>query len=150
MLYLDLVTIVLIGLMIGIEICVSLFINPILWSLDERLQAKTVQRFAARLGKAMPFWYAACLVLLVAELVVHLHDAAAPLLIISASLWALVIVATLIFLVPINNRLTKEAHTMPFAEMKRQHTRWDTLHRLRVLTLLVSMVFFVVAIHSWI
>ncbi|WP_446743036.1 anthrone oxygenase family protein [Silvibacterium acidisoli] len=148
MLYLDLVTILSAGLLIGTEACVSLFINPILWSLDERTQVKGVRMFAARLGKAMPFWYAASLILLVFEAVVRRHEAAVLLLVAAAMLWTFVILATILFLVPINNRLIREAETLPFADMKRQHTRWDLLHRLRVLTLIVSMVCFLVAIQA--
>jgi uncharacterized membrane protein len=148
LLYLDLVTVISVGLLIGTEVCVSLFINPILWQLDESTQAKTVQLFAARLGRAMPFWYAASLILLAAETVLRRHETAEFLLLVSVLLWTVVILATILFLVPINNRMMKDAVRLPFAEMKRQHTRWDTLHRLRVLTLIVSMVCFLVAIHS--
>jgi uncharacterized membrane protein len=148
LLYLDLISILSIGLLIGTEACVSVFINPILWSLGERTQAQAVQMFAARLGKAMPFWYAASLVLLIAEAAARHHGTAGLLLLVSVALWAGVILATIFFLVPINNRMRKEAATLPFAEMKRQHTQWDRLHRLRVLALIVSMVCLLIAILS--
>jgi hypothetical protein len=64
---LDLITVLCLGLMIGNELCLSLFVNPALWKLDSSPQAKAVSLLARSLGKVMPFWYALCLLLLIAE-----------------------------------------------------------------------------------
>ncbi len=61
MLFLDVLTILCTGLMIGNELAVSLFVNPVIWQLEEGSQAKALSLFAGILGKVMPFWYALCL-----------------------------------------------------------------------------------------
>ena len=58
MIFLDIVTTVCIGLLIGTEFAVSVFINPVLQRLDTGTRMKTISYFAKRLGTAMPFWYA--------------------------------------------------------------------------------------------
>ena len=66
-LFLDVVTIVSAAVLVGNEAAVWIFINPILRQLDEGSQGRAVSLFAARLGKAMPFWYAFSLLLLILE-----------------------------------------------------------------------------------
>src|SRR6185437_9691670 len=68
--FLYIATTVCIGLLIGTEFAVSVFINPVLRKLDDRTQAKAVSLFAARLGRAMPFWYGLSLLLLLIEAIV--------------------------------------------------------------------------------
>jgi uncharacterized membrane protein len=135
-----------IGLMIGVEFAVWAFINPILLQLEDRPRAQATRLFARRLGTAMPFWYTLNFVFLIAAWV-HLHHAwGASLLAVAACIWAAVIVLTLIFLVPINNRLARpEAHESP-AQAHREHKRWDSLHRARVIALAAAMVLFLIAV----
>ncbi len=71
---LNIVTTVCIGLLIGTEFSVSVFINPVLRRLDEASRSRAVRMFAKSLGTAMPFWYAASLLLLIAEAIVHRHE----------------------------------------------------------------------------
>lgn len=136
---LDIATIMSVGLMIGTEFAVAAFINPILEKLDLSARVDATRRFARTLGAVMPFWYSLGLLLLVAETVTLRHDPAVPFLAAAIVLWAAVIVLTLLFLVPINNRIVK-MDTASFTEsLRRQHKKWDTLHRWRVLALCVSM-----------
>jgi uncharacterized membrane protein len=147
MLVLDLVIIVCIGLLVGTEFSVSVFINPILSRLDESAQAAATRMFAIRLGKSMPFWYAASLLLLLAETFLRRHEPGLSLLIVASTIWAVVIILTILFLVPINNRMMQlDAGAFPEQAM-RAHDRWDTLHRIRVLALMTSMVCFLLAVH---
>jgi uncharacterized membrane protein len=144
---LDLVTIVSIGLLIGTELSVSVFINPILYMLDDRSQANAIRLFAKRLGTAMPFWYATSLALLIASATLHRHEAGCLMMIVASVIWAGVIIYTLLVLVPINNRMMElNSEAFP-AEARREHGKWDSLHRLRVLALSTAMVCFLVAIH---
>ena len=78
---LDIVAILCIGLLVGTEFAVSVFVNPVIWQLDERAQATAIRLFAVRLGKAMPFWYALSLIFLIIEAVVHRQQAGLSLLI---------------------------------------------------------------------
>jgi uncharacterized membrane protein len=144
MTWLHIVTTLCIGFMIGTELAVSAFINPILWKLDR--PAQTTRLFAARLGAAMPFWYAVSLLLLIAETILHRHQAAFPLLLAASGLWAAVILATILFLVPINNRLARPAPNTSPEQTLRSHHQWDTLHRLRIAALIAAMLLFLIAV----
>jgi uncharacterized membrane protein len=143
---LDIVTTGCIGLLIGTELAVSVFINPVLWRLENAAQMSAMRMFAKRLGTAMPFWYAASLVLLIAETIVRRHEANTALLMIACAIWAAVIVITILFLVPINNQLMQIGARSVAAVAQQQHKRWDTMHRYRVAALGVSMLCFLIAL----
>ena len=124
-------------LMIGVELSVSLFLDPAIWRLNDH--AITAELDAV-LGKVMPFWYGGCLVLLILEATLRRHQAGAAALALAALLWLLSIVYTLAMLVPINNRI---AASEPGSAWLIEHKRWDKLHRWRVGLLLVAAVAFV-------
>jgi uncharacterized membrane protein len=163
-LVLDVVAAACIGPLVGTEFAVSVFINPVLWRLDEGAQLEPIGLFARRLGTAMPFWYVACFLLLVGETIMHLHRAGAMWIATAVGLWAIVIVGTLMFLVPINNRLARNqlarkeaagerAGGGPSARSEieiqaaiRDHHRWDGLHRVRIAMLTIAMIFFLIGI----
>ena len=145
MFLLSIVTTVCIGVLIGVEFAVSAFVNPILWQLEPDAQANAIRRFAGRLGKTMPPWYVLSLVLLIAEAITQRHAPGENLLIVASLLWAVVIVFTIVFLVPINNRMTQLKPQQFTDQTQRAHRKWDALHRLRVVALAVSMVCFLVA-----
>ena len=144
--FLNLATITSIGLMIGSEFAVWAFINPILWKLDAPTRDEAVRLFARKLGKVMPFWYAANMALLLAEAVALRHQAGAGLLGVAAAIWAAVIILTLLFLVPINNRLARQNSPTQLASAHREHKRWDVMHRVRVLALGAAMLLLLVAV----
>jgi uncharacterized membrane protein len=142
MIFLDVVTTVCIGLLVGTEFAVSVFINPVLERLDTGTRMKAISYFARRLGTAMPFWYAAAFLLLAAETLLHRHGAGEPLLIAASALWSAIIVLTLIFLVPINNRMMGLDANSSDQESLREHRTWELLHRGRIAALVISMVCF--------
>lgn len=146
MIYLDILTVVCIGLLIGAEFTVSVFINPILQRLDTGTRMKTISYFAKRLGTAMPFWYALCFLLLVAEALLRRHADGLSLVLTASVLWLAVIVLTLIFLVPINNRMMQLDANSSAETSLREHAKWEMLHRGRVAVLTASMVCFLLAI----
>lgn len=145
MIYLDIVATVCIGLLIGTEFAVSVFINPVLERLDAGTRMETISYFAKRLGTAMPFWYALSFVFLIAEAVLHRRTFGESLLISASALWLAVIVLTLIFLVPINNRMMRLDAKSSAASLE-EHSRWELLHRGRVAVLAASMVCFLLAV----
>lgn len=147
MLFLDMATIACVAMLIGNELAVWVFVNPVLRRLDDDTQATAISLFASRLGAAMPFWYAGSLLLLIVEAVMRRHEAGSALLIASCAIWIAVIVLTLLFLVPINNRMAKLAPGSFTEKAHQEHDRWDTLHRLRVLALGVSMFCLFLASH---
>ncbi len=144
---LSIATILSIGLMIGTEFAVWAFINPILWKLDERAREETVRLFATKLGRVMPFWYGANFLLLVIEAIL-LRGHAAGLLGTASGIWAAVIVLTLIFLVPINNRLARRENALSHDQAHRQHLRWDAMHRARVVALIAAFVLLLVGVRG--
>jgi Domain of unknown function (DUF1772) len=137
---LDLVTILCAAFMTGNEIAVSLFVNPVVWQLDEPSQAQALRLFAARLGNAMPVWYAASLLLMVIEAILHRHQPAFPWIVAATSLWTAIIVYTLLVLLPINNHIAAlKINALP-AGWLQQHRKWDAHHRVRILLLIVAVV----------
>ena len=146
MVFTDILTTVCIGLMVGTEFAVSVFVNPVLWRLKDEAQAETIRMFARKLGTAMPFWYVLSLLLLLLEMVLRRHEAGFPLLVAAVAIWAVVIVLTLLFLVPINNRMMRLEPGSIAEAARREHHRWDSMHRLRVAALTAAMVCFLLAI----
>jgi uncharacterized membrane protein len=146
MLILNIATTVCIGLMIGTELAVSAFVNPILWKLDDHAQMNAIRMFAAKLGTVMPFWYGLGLLLLLAETFAMRHDPEVVLLSVASGIWVAIIVLTLLFLVPINNQLARFEPGAATQRTQQDHRKWDRLHRLRVLALTASMVLFLVVV----
>jgi uncharacterized membrane protein len=136
----DVVTVVCIGLLIGTEFAVAAFINPILRKLGPREELRAIKLFAAKLGFVMPFWYGASLLLLIAEMVTHHGDGGGWLLIAACVIWAAVIVHTILFLVPINNRLARVDPETAGDRALAEHGRWDWMHRWRVAALTAAMI----------
>jgi len=145
-LYLDIITILSIGLMIGVEFAVSAFINPTLRKLDPAPQAKSLSLFASVFGKVMPFWYGLNLLFLLCETFFRYGSGGFSLLIAASSLLALIIIVTIAVLVPLNNRVAKFQTTTLPSDWQQIHRRWDNLHRLRVLLLIVAYVLAIYAI----
>ncbi|MGO8718300.1 MAG: anthrone oxygenase family protein [Acidobacteriaceae bacterium] len=145
MILLTIVTTVCIGVLVGVEFAVSVFLNPVIDKLEPAEQANAIRLFAARLGKAMPPWYVFSLVLLIIEAIVQHQTPGEILYFVAGALWAIVIVLTILFLVPINNRMTQLSPGSFPDQARHDHRKWDALHRLRVVALAVSMVCFLLA-----
>lgn len=73
--------------MVGVEFPVSAFVNPIAWRLDPDAQSRMLQPFAAVLGKIMPVWYAAGLVMLASETWLGRHTPEFTILLVASVLW---------------------------------------------------------------
>jgi uncharacterized membrane protein len=142
---LTILTIVSLGLLIGTEFAVSVFVNPVLWKLDHSAQAAAIRMFARKLGTAMPFWYVGSLVLLACGWFLGHHEAQRWLLSGATLIWIAVIVLTLLFLVPINNRMMQLDPGSFALESRREHHNWDAMHRARVAALTVAFVCFLAA-----
>jgi len=145
---LDVVTIGCVGLLIGTELTVSAFINPIVWKLDGSAQISAIRMFAKRLGAVMPFWYVACLVLLIVETIVRRAQVSMALLVAASCIWVAVIGFTLLFLVPINNGLARMSPNSVAETARFQHRKWDRMHRYRVAALGTAMLCLLIAISS--
>jgi uncharacterized membrane protein len=145
---LDVLSIVSIGLLVGTEFAVSAFINPILAKLEPSAEAHATSLFARKLGRVMPFWYVLDFVLLIVEGVIHRHDSGMGWLTAAPILWAVVIVFTMLVLVPINNRIAATDPKSFSDRLKQEHTKWDMLHRWRVLALSAALVSLLIGIQA--
>lgn len=145
-LILDIVAILCIGLMIGTEFAVSAFINPVLKQLGDPAEAHATRLFARNLGTIMPFWYVLGFLLLIAQMIILWQKPGMAFLVAASAIWAAVIVLTLMFLVPINNRIAN-ADSGGFTDaLRREHTKWELLHRGRVLALSAAMICMLIGI----
>jgi len=148
MLILAVTTVLSIGLMIGTEFAVWAFINPILEKLDVQARETATRLFAVKLGTIMPFWYSGNFLLLVLEAILLRSHRIAGILVTASAIWATVIVLTLAFLVPINNRLARQDNGLSTDQAHRQHRRWDAMHRVRVVALAAAFVLLLVGLHA--
>ncbi len=139
-------TILCIGLLIGAELTVSVFLNPVLWKFDFATQATAIPLFARRLGTTMPVWYIASLMLLLSETITHWHESLVVLLGVATALRVAAIALSLLFLVPIANRMVRMDADGWTESAQRENRKWDALHRVRVFALAVAMIFFLAGI----
>ena len=140
MIFFNLFTILCLGLLIGNELTVSLFINPVMQQLDPRARTQALSLFAQLLGKAMPFWYTLCLLLLLAETALYRHETVLPFLIIASGLWVTVIIFSVTTLVPINDRIAALSPEASLSSWQKEHHRWEILHRWRIGLLTLAFV----------
>jgi uncharacterized membrane protein len=145
---LNVVAIVGTGLMVGCELSIAAFIHPTLDTLRDEIHLPAASAIARVMGAAMPFWYALTLLLTMVEGAIHWHiTSRLPIWIVaSAILWMLVIVFTVTTLVPINNRIASWETSTPPADWKHYRSRWDLLHRWRVVVLATAFVLLIVGI----
>ncbi len=89
----------------------------------------------------MPIWFALCLLLFVMEAYAYRHAPALHPLLVVIAIWAATIAYSVLMLVPINNRIAfLQLASLP-ANWRQAHEKWDTLHRLRILFLIVALSF---------
>jgi uncharacterized membrane protein len=146
MIALHVIAIVSFGLMVGVELSVSAFVNPALRQIELGAQRKAMGLLAVSLGRAMPIWYVVSFVLLVAEGYVRRHDAHACLIYAAIAILAVTIVTTIALLVPINNEIARLATGASVPDWQRQHARWDSLHRVRIVALIAALTCLVSAV----
>jgi len=86
----------------------------------------------------------------VAELLIRWHQSGRlpSWIAISAVLWMLAIVYTLIALVPVNNRIKSWEKSTPPPGWKTYRRRWDMHHRWRVVLLTIALAFLIVGFVS--
>ncbi len=134
----QILTVIVVGTLAGVEFGVAAFTNPILERLPDDAYRQVRATSSRLLGTVMPFWYAAASALLVADAVL----APVPVAIGAVVLMAVVMVLSLTTLVPINNRVAAWAGAGPDeAPTSRELTRrWDRLHWVRVGLLLAAFV----------
>jgi hypothetical protein len=139
----NIVALVITGPMVGVEIAVAAFTNPIFDRLPDDAYRQARSDGSRVLGRVMPFWYVATLAVLIVAAVV---TSGAWLLTVAAVLMALVVLLTVTMLVPINNHIGAWSQA---ADVDRDLARrWDRLHWLRVAILVVLFVLLVIGVRA--
>jgi hypothetical protein len=139
------ITATVVGVMVGVEFAVAVFVNPLL------LRLPVGSALAARadggrvLGRVMPFWYSVSLLLTAWLAAATWGRAAGGAAVAAAALFAVSVIMSVTLLVPINNRaVTWTADDHP-ADYREQQQRWDRLHYARVAILIAGFVLTLVA-----
>ncbi len=136
-----LATIVLVVSLVGVEFSVSAFLHPAASRLAPEPRLQLLSRLALVLGKVMPVWYPLSTLLLAIETWLFWHTPDRTVLLAALALWALVSLASLVFLVPLNTRVANGA-----SDWQQAHEVWDSRHRVRVAALALAAVLFLYAV----
>jgi uncharacterized membrane protein len=138
--------IVVAGLMVGSEVAIAVFVHPTLDRQPDDVHLPVSVALARVMGRVMPFWYALVLLLTLGEVYLGWRETGhLPVwLVTSALLWALAIVYSISALVPINNRIASWDKVAAPSDWKTFRSRWDLLHRWRVVLLAVALAFLIV------
>ncbi|MBU9763616.1 DUF1772 domain-containing protein [Mycobacterium sp. TNTM28] len=144
----QILAVIVVGPLLGVEFGVAAFTNPILQRLPEAAYWQARGAGGRILGTAMPFWYLGSAGLVAAAAVWN----RGPLLIAAVVLMGLIVLLSVTVLVPINNRVAAAVgapgaggvaeDAEHFHELAR---RWDRLHWVRVGLLAAAFVLVVLA-----
>jgi uncharacterized membrane protein len=134
-----------VGTMVGVEFAVAVFVNPILLRLPAGSSLEARADGARVLGRVMPFWYFASVILTAGLAAATQGDAATGAAIAAAALLIVSVVMSLALLVPINNRSATWTASDHPDDWREQRQRWDRLHYARMAIILAGFVLTVVA-----
>ena len=135
---LQIVTIVVVGVMVGVEFSVAFVINPILNALPDDSGQLGRSHGGRMLGAAMPVWYITSLVLIAVLAIAGWKDDGTGLTITAGALLTLSVIMSILLLVPINNRSKTWTPENRPADWKEQINRWDRLHYIRVAVIIAA------------
>jgi uncharacterized membrane protein len=144
---LNIATTACIGLLVGSEICLTAFTNPVLREIDEPAQVKAAHLLTARL-MIMPPWNVLGLVLLIVEAVAHRNEPGFSLLVAACVLWVAAAAFTLTLMLPLNNRLARADSTSSPKQSLLDFKQWSARHLPRLLVLAAALLCLLVATHA--
>ena len=134
-----------VGVMVGVEFAVAVFVNPIFLRLPAGAALEARADGGRVLGRVMPFWYIGSTLLVVWLAAATWGGAAGAAAVAAAALLVVSVVMSVTLLVPINNRSkTWTADNHP-ADYREQQQRWDRLHYARVAIIIAAFVLTLVA-----
>ena len=134
-----------VGIMVGTEFAVAVFVNPILLRLPAGASLEARADGARVLGRIMPFWYVGSLILTAGLAAATWGESAAGAAIAAAVLLAVSVVMSIALLVPINNRSATWTADHHPDDWREQQQRWDRLHYARVAIIVAGFVLTLVA-----
>ncbi|MFI9754164.1 anthrone oxygenase family protein [Streptomyces collinus] len=135
---LEVVTIVVVGVMVGVEFSVAFVMNRILDALPEDSSQLGHAHGGRMLGALMPVWYVGSLVLVGVWVVAGWHHDGTGLVVTAGALLILSVVMSLLLLVPINNRNKTWTPENRPEDWKQQLNRWGRLHYVRVAVIMAA------------
>ena len=139
------ITSTVVGVMVGVEFAVAVFVGPILRRLPVGSWIEASADGARVLGRVMPFWYIGSLLLVAWLAAVTWGGSAGNAAVAAAALLIVSVVMSVTLLVPINNRvITWTADDHP-ADYREQTQRWNRLHHARVAIIVAGFVLILVA-----
>lgn len=134
-----------VGIMVGVEFAVAVFVNPIMLRLPVGAAIEARADGGRILGRVMPFWYIASLILTIGLAVAVRGAPATSAAAVGAGLLAASVVLSITVLVPINNRSSTWTADHHPADWREQSQRWDRLHYVRVAIIVAGFVLTLVA-----
>ena len=140
------IIVVVVGTMVGVEFAVAVFVEPIFNRLPLEAGIAARSDGARVLGRVMPFWYVASLILVVGWSLFTWGQPPSTPTLISAILLAVSVVLSILFLVPINSRIRRWSAGEVPDDWREQMRRWNRLHYLRVAILIAALVLAAVAL----
>lgn len=132
--------IVVCGLLTGVELCVGVFLNPILARLPGTVGLLGRSDGARVLGRVLPVGYFAAVVLTALVGVAGFGGSGVWPVGVAVVFLIASVVLSVTMLVPINNRVAEWDHEDPPPDWAHQLRRWDHRHAVRLAMLLVALV----------
>lgn len=142
---LEVVTVVVVGILVGVEFSVAVILNRIFDALPEDSDQLGRSHGGRMLGAVMPFWYIGSLVLAVIWALTTWGQPGTALIVAGAAMLLLSVIMSVLLLVPINNRGKRWTPETRPADWKQQLRRWDRYHYIRVAVLIAGFVLLVMA-----
>lgn len=145
---LHLLAVLLLGLMCGSELNVAAFAHPTFSRQPAQVHIPMRSSFAQLFGHVMPFWMGGSTLLNLLLLLPfqHMTDPAWRLAAIAFAIQVFAVIYSLVFPVPINNRIAKWTPASLPADWQTQERRWDTYHWLRTCGLVVAFVLLAISL----
>lgn len=135
---LEVMTIVIVGILVGVEFSVAFIVNRILSALPEDSNQLGRAHGGRMLGALMPFWYIGSVALSVAWAIAAWGRSSTGLILAAAALLLVSVVMSIVLLVPINNRGKAWTPENRPADWQEQMQRWDRYHYVRVVVLIAA------------
>ena len=142
---LEVLTIVVVGVMVGVEFSVAFVLNRILDALPDDSSQLGRAHGGRMLGAVMPVWYITSLVLVAVWAIAGWQDPGTGLLVAAAALLIVSVIMSVVLLVPINNRSKTWTPENRPADWKQQMNRWDRFHYVRVAVIIAAFALLVAA-----
>lgn len=139
------ITVVVVGVMVGVEFAVAAFVNPIFDRLPEDSALAARSDGARVLGRVMPVWYVGSLALGALWAALTWGRPEALTVVVATALLAVSVVLSILLLVPINSRAAQWSNGDVPPDWKHQAGRWDRIHYVRVGIIIAAFALFVVA-----